>query len=774
MAQDGKKFEEDLKRKELLQKRKMLEDRRKAVVEEAESLKEQGNFIEASKKFEEAAQLSKELAEKDRMRTFRAMAKQMQDEELRRREEAKINELRKTLEVERRKLLARAETEKKEGKFRAAAKTYEEAASLSQQMKEEDRAKEFLRMAKDIRDREIELLKKWEQDKERNLKEAQQMKVLSQAEEAIDQDNYQQAAQLYEEAAKISRDLGQQDRAQIFLNRAREIRDIERDLKKRIAEEEKRRELEARRRLLEDERDQAIQKAEKAMESGKFKEAAKWYEVAGVSSSELGDKDIAQEFKATAKKILETIDELKREWREKQKKAPLERQRKILVAKGKQAVDQEKFLDAARFFKLAAIISGEMGEEAKVKELIAKVKECMKHEKRRKEEIIERIMRAFKAIVTLRTMEPEVAVALYEWTGGEEKYIVINVWDVGAITLKIFKGEAQITTGEVKKWNVRVEGTANSLMAVAQGKIGARWAWLTGRLSIKGSTKDQTEFLRLMVIPRLEREKDELDRRSWIMAAVTILFSVFFISYLPIWPDPRDLTRVEPLIDVINWGNTISANLVDPIPYIGPWLADAIHPWIWANLALFPMIYILISSLLNLLTIQLQRRREAKEKLRIRRRRAMEQAEAESKRGRLRAAIRLFEEATKLALRAGEDEIAKELSAKISEIIKMIPKGKGKKGKGKGKGKKRRGQTGAEFEAERKDAAERAQKLQKEMEDLVQSAERAMEDQDFKGAAKFYAKAAEVARRMGDRQRVQGFSTQAEELLKIAKDLEKE
>ncbi|MHA1731355.1 MAG: SCP2 sterol-binding domain-containing protein [Promethearchaeota archaeon] len=773
MAKDGKKFEEDLKRKELLEKRKRLEERRKEVVEEAEALKAQENFIQASRLFEEAAQLSKELAEKDRMRTFRAMAKQMQDAELERRENAKLSEIRKTVEIERRKVLARAEAEKKEGRFRDAAKTYEEAAKLSEQMKEEDRAKEFLAMAKEIRDKEVELLKQWEKDKERNLAESKQMKVLMQAEDAIDQDNYQLAAQLYEEAAKLSRDLGQKDRAQIFLNRAREIRDIERDLKKRIAEEEKRRELEKKRRMLEDERSQAIEKAEKSMETGKFKEAAKFYEIAGEASSELGEKDIAQEFKATAKKIMETMEELKREFREKQKKAPLERRRKILVAKAKQSIDQEKFLEAARLFKMAAIISGEMGEDAKVKELIAKVKESMKREKGRKEEIIDRIMRAFKAIVTLRSMEPEVAVSLYEWTGGEEKYIVIYVWDVGSITLKIFKGEAQITTGEVKKWNVRVEGTANSLMAVAQGKLSATWAWLTGRLSVRGSSGDTSQFMNLMVIPRLEREKDELDKKSSMMGAITILFTAFFVTYLPIWPDPTDLFRVEPLINAYSWGQTLSNWFVKPIPFIGPYLAAWVHPWVWANILLFPMIYIVMSSAMNLLTIQLQRRREAKEKLRIRRRRAMEQAEGESKRGRLRAAIRLFEEAVKLALRAGEDEIAKELSAKISEIIKMLPKQKGKKGKkGKGKGKKR-GQTQTQFEAERKESAKEALRFQKEMEDLVASAERAMEEQDFLSAAKFYAKAAEVARKVGDKAKVQGFSAQAEELKKIAQDLGK-
>ncbi len=157
--------------------------------------------------------------------------------------------------------------------------------------------------------------------------------------------------------------------------------------------------------------------------------------------------------------------------------------RRILVAKAKQQLESEQYVDTAKLFKFAAIISGEMGEDAKVKELVAKVQEAMRLEKRRKEEVIDRVMKAFTAIVTLRTMEPEVAVDLYEWTSEGIKYIVVYVWDVGAITLKFEKGKPQITSGEHNKdVVVRIEGTASSIMQVAQGKVSSSWAILTGRL----------------------------------------------------------------------------------------------------------------------------------------------------------------------------------------------------------------------------------------------------------------------------------------------------
>lgn len=817
---DSKKFEEDLKRQELKERRKRLEEQRKQIVEEAEALKEQENFVEAAKLFQQAAELSKDLAEKDRMKTFQATAKEMQDAELKRREDARLGEVRSELENSRRKAIADAELAMKEGKFRDAASTYDQAGKLSIEMGEEERAKEFQAMAKEIREKEIELTKKWQADRELHDKEAAQAKILQDAENAIDLDDYQNAAKMYEEAAKISRDIGQKERAQIFLNRAREIRDMERDLKKREAEEEKRRQLETRRRQLEDERSEAINKAEQLMEAGKFKEAAKFYEIAGEASSELGEKDISAEFKATAKKILETIDELKRDYEEKKRKAPLERRRAMLIARAKQNLDVERYLEAAKLFKYSAIISGEMGEDAKVKELIAKVKECMKKEKSRKEEVIDRVMRAFKAIVTLRTMEPEVAVRLYDWSGEEEKFIVIYVWDVGALTLKIHKGEAQITTGEVKRWDIRIEGTAHSLMAVAQGKYSSTWAWLTGRLNISGSGGDISEFLNLMIIPRLEKEKDRADKHSTTAGVIVMAAIVFFVTFLPI---PEDITRLDKVtffIDYKEWGLTVGYVITHFWMMLDPYLisqygnelwldlftrniqwasipnrplpdvyarfgefADVlsgenpqwytIHPWIWANLLLFPTIFIVFYSAINLATINKFRLRQTKEKLRIKRRRAMESAEESSKGGKFRAAIRQYEESIRLALQSGEDEIAKELAAKVAEIIKMIPKGKGKKGKkGKGKGGKQRGMR-AEYEKEREETAKEMTKWQKEMEEAVVAAEKAMEDQDFKRAAQFYAKAAEAARQLGDKEKTLGFSAQAEELKKISEDLDK-
>ncbi|MFO8019487.1 MAG: hypothetical protein R6U96_12730 [Promethearchaeia archaeon] len=783
-AKDPKKFEEEIKRQELKERRLRLQEKRKNVVEEAEGAKEAGNYVNASKKFQEAAKLSKQLAEKDRMRTFRAMAEQMQELEIKRREEQKLSKIREDLKTERSEKVAQAEQKKLEGKFRDAADIYEECAEISKKMKEDERSKEFLAMAKEIRDKEFELKKKWKKEKERKMKESERAKVLSKAENAIDSDKYEEAAKLYKKAAEISKMLEEEEKAEIFIKRAEEILKMYKNLKKREMEEKEKRKMQEKREKLEAERSEAITHAEEAMENGKFKDAAKYYEIAGDISSELAEKDIAQEFKATGKKILETMDELKREYEEKKKKKPMRKRRKILIAKAQADIEEEKFLPAARKFKYAAIISGEMGEDAKVKELVSKVKECMKKEKNRKEEVIDRVLRAFKAIITLRSMESDVAVDLYEWTLDGPKQIVIYVWDIGAISLRFEKGgDPKIITGEIskKEVDIRVEGTAKSIMKVAQGEISARWAMMTGRLVVDGSSSDTEHFLNLMVIPTLEKEKDQLDKTSSWLGTFLFLFSMFFISYFPTWPDLSDPFNIQPLIDPITWGRTIIGWLEALTPSIvnSFWINtfqatpfDVLHPWIWSNLLLFPIIYLVFASALNYITIRRYRINQAKEKLRIKRRRAMDRAENASKKGNLRAAIRLYEEAVILALRAGEDEIAKELSAKISEIIKLMPKGGKKKKKGKkGGAKKKRGESKEEFEKRRKKVEEEVLENQKKMDKMVQNAEQALGDKDFEAAAKYYAKAASMAKDMGDKEKVVQFQAQAEELLKIAEDL---
>ena len=65
MAQDGKSFGEDLKRKELKEKRTRLESERKNILEEAEAAKAANNFLKAKDLYMRAAEISKDSQKKN-------------------------------------------------------------------------------------------------------------------------------------------------------------------------------------------------------------------------------------------------------------------------------------------------------------------------------------------------------------------------------------------------------------------------------------------------------------------------------------------------------------------------------------------------------------------------------------------------------------------------------------------------------------------------------------------------------------------------------------
>ncbi len=137
-------------------------------------------------------------------------------------------------------------------------------------------------------------------EKDLRLKEAEPARVLSSAESFLEQEGQEEkAADLYLEAANLTRGLGRKELAEKYVERAkRNSGNQERKWLERIEEEKKKRELEQKRRTFEDQRSQSIAQAEKMMEIGKFREAAKFYEIAGDASAGLGEKAISQEFKS--------------------------------------------------------------------------------------------------------------------------------------------------------------------------------------------------------------------------------------------------------------------------------------------------------------------------------------------------------------------------------------------------------------------------------------------------------------------------------------------
>ena len=93
---------------------------------------------------------------------------------------------------------------------------------------------------------------KLKQDKKDLLKEAERALILSRAESAIDNDQYEKAAKLYKKAAKMSKMLDEEDKSKIFTKRAKEILIIHKHLRKA---EEKRKKQKVNHPLLEDTED---------------------------------------------------------------------------------------------------------------------------------------------------------------------------------------------------------------------------------------------------------------------------------------------------------------------------------------------------------------------------------------------------------------------------------------------------------------------------------------------------------------------------------------
>ena len=142
--------------------------------------------MRASQLYFKAAGISQQLAEKGNMRTFRALSEEMQKLEKERQEKSQLGEIRDKAIVVRRKVLADAERLMLEGKFREASVQYQEAAKISADMKDHESEKEYLAFAKDIVDKEMEYIKKWQANRDRNEKEAALVKVSSEAEKFLE------------------------------------------------------------------------------------------------------------------------------------------------------------------------------------------------------------------------------------------------------------------------------------------------------------------------------------------------------------------------------------------------------------------------------------------------------------------------------------------------------------------------------------------------------------------------------------------------------------
>ena len=122
-------------------------------------------------------------------------------------------------------------------------------------------------------------------------------------------------------------------------------------------------------------------------------------------------------------------------------------------------------------------------------------------------------------------------------------------------------------------------------------------------------------------------------------------------------------------------------------------------------------------------------------------------------------AIKFYKEAKKIAMKANESEISNELAVIISNIQKLKIQ---------------------EDEEQRRKHLEKEEKVQREgtkeeieISKVIEQAEAFFAEDDFAGAAKLYAKAAQMAKDIGDKQQVVEYSILAEEYVRIAMEKKK-
>ncbi|MHA1798632.1 MAG: hypothetical protein ACTSVY_09310, partial [Candidatus Helarchaeota archaeon] len=283
---------------------------RRVIVAQAEKAYKSGKFIDASRLWQSAALLSVELADEDRAAEYAVRAhalkgktaelkKQWKIEkkkELEMKMKKELEARRGTLEAERKKILQEAMAAEDDGRLLDASRHYKLASQLSLDIGEKEKAREYSEKSKEAKRREGDLRRRSKAEKER-LRAAERIEQfqgqlkesLEIAEVAVGEERWLDASKYYAIAAKYATDMGESDRAKAFKGKADEY-------KKRATIADKKEKLESDRR-------QAIIDAEAAAADGKYQQAAKLYMEAAKLSQEMGEKEIAEGFKATAAEL---------------------------------------------------------------------------------------------------------------------------------------------------------------------------------------------------------------------------------------------------------------------------------------------------------------------------------------------------------------------------------------------------------------------------------------------------------------------------------------
>jgi len=766
---------EEEKRKELEKRRKELEEQRKALVSKAESLEASNQFSEAVRVYEELVKISTELNEKDRVKIFEEKAKQMRKAEMEHRRAMELEARKDEIEANRDQAIEAAEVAIQKGDFDTAIKKYEAIVKYSEELGDTEIGDEYREKLTEMKSKKAELVRKFEMERKIKKLEVERREILRKAEDFISKENYLQAAEMYEEASALSTVMKQPERAEIFMTRANEMREIYEDIRKREEEEKARAEMERIRIDLEDKRARVLAKAEHALEKGKFSLAASSYEQAAKYSLDLGEKEVATGFTAQARDIREKEPELKKEFKEEKRRVGIRKKRKRLLKKADYLLEKEMYLDASSIFKRCAELSKDAGEKDTAKEFQNRSDECRVKEKEKRDELLDRVAKALRAVITLRLMEPKIASEVFSW---DELSTVLKVWDVGAVTITFKEGEATITRGEAAKARCRFEGTSENLMKYASGRFNhATWVKNLGLIRTYGDKRTIERIDKILRLPPLERDIEKLYSYSGLGFALATAGFGLWMLILFLWPSPAaSLFFYQQALGVIN--NVVTALgglkslITDPntISFLRSLWLMLNTPLAYALLVFviyLPGVLILIVFIPYYLIFKRYqfegtKKRRTKEKKRIVRSTIVKQAERAYKKGRFTDASRLWQEAALLSVELADEDRAAEYAVRAHAL-------KGQTAELKKKWKIERKK---ELEDKmRKEMTARRSTLEAERKKVLDEARAAEDDGRLIEASRHYKLASQLSLEIGDKEQARDYQNKSKEAKRREADI---
>jgi len=763
MSDEGEKKElsEEEKKRELEQKRKELEEQRKKVIASAEESESKGNISEALKFYSIARDLSEQLNEKDRVKIFEEKVKLLSKKEMEIKKQKELDRRKAEIEQEREMLIESGDAAVNEGRFDDAIKDYNKVIELSKQINDKDMISEYRNKVNDLTSKKAELRRKFELQQKVKELEVKRREVLRKAEDAVAKEQYRKAGDLYEEAAKISEDMAQPERTAMFSARAEEMREIAKDIEKREEEERRRAELEKERIRLEDQRAKMLGKAEKMLEKGQFKAAAEAYETAAKLSLDLGEKEVATGFTAQARDIREKEPQLRAEWRMEKKRKVIRVIRENLLNKGDKFLESEEYLAAARIFIKAAELSKDAGEKDKAKEFQLKADECRTKEKQKRDELLDRVARAVRAVITLRLMEPQIASEVFSW--GSEFTVVIKIWDIGALTVNFREGEATITRGESVKTDVIIEGTSENLMKYFSGKFTyptfAKWF---GKIRTRGPSKNIKKAETVYLLPPLQKD---IEKKLEYSALIPLLSAVGITALILITLAPWKVGHYLKT-DVIDYFiNLINMLGVQDTQIFGSFTIGQILT-IFGGLTepfLTFILYFTIATILVLFTpvyaykrihFEGKKKKKTKERKRIIRQNIVKEAEKLYKQGRFSDASKKWQRAALISVELSDEDRAAEYASRAYTL-------QGKTDELKKKWKIERKKEVEE--RTRKELAAQRESLEKERKKVLDMAAEAENQGNLLDASRHYKLASKLSLEIGDKEMARELNEKSKE-----------